>query len=259
MNARRVNEIFITWALLASAATTLFFWSPGLDVFNLHKTGVLLIGSVGCLGGAFYLFKYNGLTRKVGLIFYGVAAALYLLQIAIGPAGLERTLWGAYSRANGAMSYLSIILIAGTVLISARLNNIHRIFQILVLALFINASYGYLQYSGNDFVDWINPYNQIIGTLGNPNFSSSILGLTSLATICYAAFATKSIYIRSALVILGLAGVILSYLTESIQGPLTFVAGLTIALLGSLWIFNKRAIFYSFSALVVVGGTFLIY
>ena len=259
MNARRVNEIFITWALLVSAATTLFFWSPGLDVFNLPKTGVLLIGSVGCLGGAFYLFKYNGLTRKVGLIFYGVAAALYLLQIAIGPAGLERTLWGAYSRANGAMSYLSIILIAGTVLISACLNNINRVFQILALALFINASYGYLQYSGNDFVSWVNPYNPIIGTLGNPNFSSSILGLTSLATICYATFATKSIYIRGALGVLALAGVILSYLTESIQGPLTFIIGLTIALLGLLWISNKRAIFYSLAALVVVGGTFLIY
>jgi O-antigen ligase len=259
MNARRVNEIFMVWALLVSAATTLFFWSPGLDVFNLPKTAVLLIGSVGCLGGAFYLFKYNGLTRKVGLTLYGVIATLYLIQILVGPAGIERTLWGAYSRANGAMSYLSIIFIAGTVLISARLNNINRIFQILALALFLNACYGYLQYSGNDFVDWINPYNPIIGTLGNPNFSSSILGLTSLATICYSAFATKSIYIRISLGILGLAGVILSYLTESIQGPLTFVAGLTIALLGSLWIFNKRAIFYSFSALVVVGGTFLIY
>ena len=259
MNARRVNEIFIVWALLVSAATTLFFWSPGLDVFNLPKTAVLLIGSVGCLGGAFYLFKYNGLTRKVGLTIYVVVATLYLIQIVVGPAGIERTLWGAYSRANGAMSYLSIILIAGTVLISARLNNINRIFQILALALFLNASYGYLQYSGNDFVDWINPYNPIIGTLGNPNFSSSILGLTSLATICYSAFATKSIYIRSSLGFLGLAGVILSYLTESIQGPLTFVAGLTIALLGALWISNKRAIFYPFSALVVVGGTFLIY
>ena len=259
MNTRRVNEVFITWALLVSAATTLFFWSPGLDVFNLPKTAVLLIGSVGCLGGAFYLIKYNGFNRRIALGFYGLAIFLYLIHIIAGPAGFERTLWGAYSRANGAMSYLSIIFIAITVLISARLNNVNRIFQILALALFLNASYGYLQLSGNDFVDWINPYNPIIGTLGNPNFSSSILGLTSLATILYATFATKSIYIRSALGILGLVGVILAYLTESIQGPLTFGIGLTIALLGSLWISNKRAIFYPLSALVVVGGTFLIY
>ena len=259
MNTRRVNEVFITWALLVSAATTLFFWSPGLDVFNLPKTVVLLIGSVGCLGGAFYLFKYNGLTRKVGLTFYGVSAALYVLQIVVGPAVIERTLWGTYSRANGAMSYLSIIFIAGTVLMSARLNNVNRIFQILALALSFNLIYGYFQFAGYDFVRWVNPYNPIIGTLGNPNFSSSVLGLTSLATICYATFATKSVYIRSALGILGLAGVVLSYLTESIQGPLTFVAGLTIALLGSLWISNRRAIFYPLSAFVVVSGTFLIY
>ena len=123
------NEVFITWALLVSAATTLFFWSPGLDVFNLPKTAVLLIGSVGCLGGAFYLLKYKGLTRKVGLTFYGIAASLYLIQIVFGPAGIERTLWGTYSRANGAMSYLSIIFIAITVLISTRLNNINRIFD----------------------------------------------------------------------------------------------------------------------------------
>jgi O-antigen ligase len=259
MNARRINEIFITWALLVSSATTLFFWSSGLDVFNLPKTAVLLIGSVGCLGGTFYLFKYNGLRRKIGITFYGVAAALYLTQILVGPAGIERTLWGAYSRANGAVSYLSIILIAVTVLISVNKANVNRIFQILTVTLFFNLIYGYFQFAGYDFVRWVNPYNPIIGTLGNPNFSSSILGLTSLATICYATFATKSVYIRTALGILGLAGVILSYLTESIQGPLTFVAGLTMALLGSLWISNKRAIFYPLFASVVVGGTFLIY
>jgi O-antigen ligase len=259
MNARRINEIFITWALLVSATTTLFFWSSGLDVFNLPKTAVLLIGSAGCLGGAFYLFKYNGLNRKLGLFFYGSAILLFLIQIIIGPAGIERTLWGAYSRANGAMSYLSIILIALTVLISVNVANTKRIFQILTVTLSLNLIYGYFQFAGYDFVRWVNPYNPIIGTLGNPNFSSSILGLTSLATICYTAFATKSIYMRSTLGLLGLAGVILSYLTESIQGPLTFVTGLTIAFLGSLWISNKRAIFYPLFALVVVGGTFLIY
>ena len=259
MNARRVNEIFITWALLVSAATTLFFWSPGLDVFNLPKTAVLLIGSVGCLGGAFYLIKYNGFNRRIAIGFYGLAIFLYLIQIIVGPAGIERTLWGAYSRANGAISYLSIIVIAITVLMSVRIANVNRVFQILTLVLFFNVVYGYSQYAGYDFVKWVNPYNPIIGTLGNPNFSSSVLGLTSLATICFATFATKSIYIRSSLGILGLAGVILSYLTASIQGPLILVAGLTIALLGSLWISNKRAIFYPLSALVVVGGTFLIY
>ena len=259
MNARRINEIFVTWALLVSATTTLFFWSSGLDVFNLPKTAVLLIGSAGCLGGAFYILKYNGFNRKVGLTLYGVVATLYLIQILVGPAGIERTLWGAYSRANGAMSYLSIILIAMSVLISVNKSNVNRIFQILTITLSFNLIYGYFQFAGYDFVRWVNPYNPIIGTLGNPNFSSSVLGLTSLATICYAVFATKSIYIRSALGILGLAGVILAYLTESIQGPLTFAVGLTIALLGSLWISNKRAIFYPLSALVVVGGTFLIY
>jgi O-antigen ligase len=259
MNARRVNEIFITWALLVAATTTLFFWPPGLDVFNLPKTGVLLIGSLGCLGGAFYLIKYNGLARQVGLGIYALAILFYLIQIFFGPAGLERTLWGNYSRANGAVSYLSIIILSTTVLVSARLANINRVFQILLATLTANVIYGYLQLSGNDFVDWINPYNPIIGTLGNPNFSSSILGLTSLATLLYATFANTSNYLRISLAALAVSGILLAYLTDSIQGPISFTIGLTIALLGSLWISNKRAIFYPLSALVVVGGTFLIY
>ena len=155
MNTRRVNEIFITWALLVAATTTLFFWSPALDVFNLPKTAVLLIGSAGVVGGAFYLFKYNGLNRRVGLAIYGVAILFYLIQIFFGPAGLERTLWGAYSRANGAVSYLSIIILAITVLVSARLANINRVFQILLVALILNTIYGFLQLSGNDFVNCI--------------------------------------------------------------------------------------------------------
>jgi O-antigen ligase len=242
MNARRVNEIFITWALLVSAATTLFFWSPALDVFNLPKTAVLLIGSAGVIGGAFYLFKYNGLNRRVGLAIYGLAILFYLIQIFFGPAGLERTLWGAYSRANGAVSYLSIIILTITVLVSARLANINRVFQILLLALILNTIYGYLQLSGNDFVNWVNPYNPIIGTLGNPNFSSSILGLTSLATLIYATFASKSNYLRFSLAALAVSGVVLAYLTESIQGPISFAVGLTVAIIGALWIAKRKAI-----------------
>ena len=258
MNARRVNEVFITWALLVSAATPLFFWPPALDVFNLPKTAVLLIGSTGVVGGAFYLFKYNGLNRRVGLAIYGLAILSYLIQLFFGPAGLERTLWGAYSRANGAVSYLSIIILAITILVSARLTNINRVFQILLVTLILNTIYGYLQLSGNDFVNWVNPYNPIIGTLGNPNFSSSILGLTSLATLVYATFASKSNYLRISLAALAVSGVALAYLTESIQGPISFAVGLTVAIVGALWIAKKRAIFYSLSAFAISGGTFLI-
>jgi hypothetical protein len=37
--------------------------------------------------------------------------------------------------------------------------------------------YGILQASGNDFVKWVNPYNSIIGTLGNPNFAAAFLAI----------------------------------------------------------------------------------
>jgi tetratricopeptide (TPR) repeat protein len=57
---------------------------------------------------------------------------------------------------------------------------------------------------------------------------------------------------------LAVSGVVLAYLTESIQGPISFAVGLTVAIVGALWIAKRKAIFYSLSALAISSGTFLI-
>jgi hypothetical protein len=49
---------------------------------------------------------------------------------------------------------------------------------ILLVSIFIS-SYAYLQSTGQDFVNWNNPYNSIIVTLGNPNFASAIMAVLS--------------------------------------------------------------------------------
>ena len=59
--------------------------------------------------------------------------------------------------------------------------------KIIKLAIWLNlilGVYGLIQITGNDFVDWNNPYNSMIATMGNPNFASSMLAfLLSIALI----------------------------------------------------------------------------
>jgi hypothetical protein len=58
-----------------------------------------------------------------------------------------------------------------------RLFNVNRLFITIYIIAIVTTIYGYLQLTGNDFVNWYNPYNSIITTVGNPNFASAIFAI----------------------------------------------------------------------------------
>ncbi|MFM7984157.1 MAG: hypothetical protein ACKPKO_33010, partial [Candidatus Fonsibacter sp.] len=61
-------------------------------------------------------------------------------------------------------------------LVSSIYFTVARLYKIFYASIFLSLLfilYGFMQHFGNDFIDWNNPYNSIILTLGNPNFSSA--------------------------------------------------------------------------------------
>jgi O-antigen ligase len=132
-------------------------------------------------------------------------------------------LFGDTQRKNGYLTYLSLSII---LLYSAKFLKYLDAIKIIQIAVFSGcalAIYGTIQTLGYDFFKWENPYNSIIGTLGNPNFASALLAI-------FASFASLSYFIKNlgiAVRAVALPTVALSLFaiirSESRQGLVTFL------------------------------------
>ena len=120
--------------------------------------------------------------------------------------------------------------------------------------LFLTA-YGFLQGIGKDPISWVITYNPFITTLGNPNFTSAILGLTGIAVL-YLALASDRNFQKAIYVI----GLILTqyilYRSGSVQGLFGFAIGATIVITVKLWLV-KRGFGLASATFAVIAATAL--
>jgi O-antigen ligase len=115
------------------------------------------------------------------------------------------------------------------------------IYKVAIFLGLILSTYGLIQLAGKDFVQWKNPYNAMISTLGNPNFASSMLAiLTTIAIFSlYIQKFSKFYKILAILVILASCTAII--LSESRQG--IFVIFFSIIFFASHYYYlNKKKI-----------------
>ena len=116
----------------------------------------------------------------------------------------------------------------------------------------ISVFYAILQKSGHDFVKWNNPYNSIIGTLGNPNFAAAVMavmGVLILATLLNSDF---NLYLRIFGLGVAVLLLIVIYLSEARQGLLSYILGSGVFLIIYLFGKNKRIGFASLSAGILI-------
>ena len=218
--------------------------------FVLHLVGVfglgLLISNAKLLWG-----KRN---RPVFVIVTFFALFLFSAFLFSGAPKIQQ-MYGAGGRNTGLVSYISLVLLLLSAMLISTTKNM-KLFGFAILGVGgLNIFYGLIQASGGDPVKWSNPYSPVIGFLGNPNFSSSMIGLS-----CVAATALILQFKISKLAIAGLVGYELLALfvilkTQSIQGFVVF--GLTsgimvlIALYKSEKVKNIWVAFYALFATVV--------
>jgi O-antigen ligase len=168
----------------------------------------------------------SGLKRKsvdlkilLLIVFFLVSQTVALVFTNVKFIGL----FGDTQRKNGYLTYLSLSII---LLYSAKFLKYLDAIKIIKIAVFSGcalAVYGTRQTFGYDFFKWENPYNSIIGTLGNPNFASALLAI-------FASFASLSYFIKNLGIvvrILALPTVALCLFaiirSESRQGLVTFL------------------------------------
>jgi len=166
--------------ILCLCTVTLIFLPEMADPFNTIKLIVLILSSSWFLGHVISTFTVNRFRLSYSETRVVLILLFFITSLAVSTFFTDQKLIGLIGdtqRRNGLLSYvaLSIILLYGYQKIN--FGNSATIFNLVCLCALILSLYGFIQISGSDFVEWDNPYNNMISTLGNPNFASSLLAI----------------------------------------------------------------------------------
>jgi hypothetical protein len=236
MATQEINKIF-KYSVFSIPATILFILPSYTDPINLPKLLVLIPFAATTIILFLFLRKYqvaeirSKFTSKVTAL-YLILALSMLVSGYLGSSNYIRVLFGTFGRNNGLIYYISAIAICVILLlIVIRESEFNYLFGVISFTSLVFGSYSLIQLFDLDPVSWSNPYNRVIGTLGNPNFSSSVLAIFSVFWL-YSLYRSNNVHTikRLSYFVIAIVFAFLSWATASIQGIL--VIGLGIALIG---------------------------
>lgn len=238
MEVRSTNPASL---ILLSAALVTLYINPGLeDPFNSPKLWILIVfGS--WIAGLLITLKNSGSDKPLTYLKIILLSLILSLVLATGFTDVKYTaIFGEVQRRIGLITYLflAIYLFASSKFI--RYSSMSKLFYINAVIATAFVIYGYIQTSGNDFVEWDNPYNSIILTLGNPNFASALMAI--LAVLCITAAVNDQTHISFKLVnvLLTLSLLYEIYLSNSRQGIVAFLLAISVLITVACFNRNKK-------------------
>jgi O-antigen ligase len=215
----------------------LFFGVPFATVFLMTDTvtdpvNVTKLFATGCVGGgvfaiaAVYGFKELRISAKWLLIATGLFMIAVLNSVINSSAPLTQNIYGVFGRQTGFIAYLVLAMVMlGAALLRAK-KSFDRIVWALLIAGAINIVYAAWAIAFGDFIGWSNPYGNILGLFGNPNFIGAFLGMFITGSIAFAFSAHFSWVYRVAFIVLGLIALYEIKESHAIQGLVVTGAGL---------------------------------
>jgi hypothetical protein len=241
-------------ALVTIAVTT----QSVTDPVNVTKFFVLGAFAFATTGAALKTFdsKFAKL-NKTPLVILASFLGASISTLVASKAPFSQSLYGVYGRNNGFLLYLLLALLFVSSL-TIKSQHLFRMFLLaLAIAGVVNVLYALWVKAFGDFIGWSNPYGNLLGTLGNPNFIGSFFGMFAalLFTLVFSQKVSRKIRAGS-LVLLPLVflGIIDSH---AVQGKVLFVAGASIVIF--YWIrdrFTPKWPSISYLSLAFVGFIF---
>jgi len=236
------NSSIIWWIFGGCAATTLYFNSKIQDPFNSPKMWIIILIS-GWLAGHLIANNQNSFRDKNVKIFSILVGcfAVFGFIAALVTETPFTAFFGENQRRNGFLTYLSLIIFMLASAFFVRLNAIKRLNYVTFFTGLVLATYGLMQISGLDFIQWNNPYNAIISTVGNPNFAAAVMAM--MASIVFGPVLNKSfnLYYRIATLLLTIILLVTIYLSNARQGLLSFALGVGFYII--VWLYSIKSRF----------------
>ena len=245
-----VDQIPIRWILASLFVVTLYFQSTLADPFNSPKLWILLIFAAWLTGYIFTFRKIVFTVKPVNRLFYLLFVFLVFLLISTLVSDFSYiAIFGETQRRNGFLQYLSLSIILVATSIFVRTFNVKKFFIVTYFIATISVIYSLMQTTGNDFVNWNNPYNAVISTLGNPNFAAAVMAVMGVMIFSSIFISTFQYAQRVVAAVISILLLFVIYKSNARQGLLSYFLGVGIFLIIWLWTKNKKL-----GILAVVAG-----
>jgi O-antigen ligase len=185
------------WPVIGAPAVTLVF-SLGWTLDSVNTIKLLALALVA--GFALAEIMTNTRRKNAGSRPWELAIPIFFLISLLVPlffasSPIAQQIYGTTGRNLGFLHYLFLtILLIGISKLNAEFV-LPRLLMSLVFTGGMQAIYGGIQFLGLDPAPWNNPEKWIFGTLGNPNYFSSFLALSAIATV-FSAVKAERVWIR---------------------------------------------------------------
>jgi hypothetical protein len=254
MQAERLLARILT---IGASFTTIFVLSGNItdpvNVTKLFSLGVVAIAALSVLLFSDLKARLRNYRSAVIVTLFFVLAAFNSIIFSASP--FSQNFYGAYGRNNGFLTYafLAVILL-GSLSLTTR-TTFNSVLVALFVAGLVNIVYCLWVISFGDFVGWSNPYGNILGTLGNPNFIGSFLGIFLAAFVAFAAAKNAPrLYRYGSLIVVPLTAFEIID-SHAIQGRVVAVLGIGIVIFYQIRSRFSNAILWLYVAFAASVGT----
>jgi O-antigen ligase len=242
------DQIPMRWILSCLLLVTLYFQTTLADPFNSPKLWILMIISAWLAGYVVSFRKVIFSNKSSKNLGYLVIAFLSILTISTINSEIKYVaIFGETQRRNGFLQYfsLSIVIIAASIYV--RIYNIKKVLLVTYFIASVSVIYSLMQTTGNDFVDWNNPYNSVISTLGNPNFAAAVMAI--MGVITFSSVFIPTLRFNQRIFAIGLSMLLFFsiFRSNARQGLLAYALGAGVFSVIWLWAKNKKFGYLAFA------------
>jgi len=239
--------------ILVFAFCNVFIFSSSLNSsFSLLKVSLLYIFVFYCtLYFIFFILPIYKL-ENVKIWILPVLFLSVFVILTIVSQNTHLAVFGTYGRFTGFMFWFCVIFLMFITAITFE-NNRNFINILILIGIFVSL-YGFMQYSGSSLVITSRSY-KVIGTLGNPNYVSTLIGVTA-TLILWRILQKQKAYIKLILTCLLFLSLYVIIRSGSVQGFFIFVICTVSYFIGKIFLVNKKVgtLFLSlFSIAIVIG------
>lgn len=245
------------WVLLLGVVfINLFFSMRAKDPFNTPKLIALLVLAGWLFGHIVKLLQIN--FKRINKIqFFGLfITAIFLLLMSILVFFSDSVLIafiGETQRRNGLLGYLGLAVILIFTMLAINFEYSVRLYKVAIFNGLILGIYGLLQTFGMDFVAWNNPYNSLIGTLGNPNFTSAMFAVFAILSCATLSLRNIPLFYKVLAALVFVISIFCIYRSNSRQGFVSFGFALMFFVSIVLYLQRKIAGIISITTSIVVS------
>jgi O-antigen ligase len=245
--------------LIGAPFTTLFITTQAVtDPVNATK---LFIAGGFAFAFIFILLGFNARVTYTNFKLYLLISILFLLAalnaVISSSAPLTQNLYGSYGRNTGFVAYVILASVGMGMLGLREQSSFRKLIIGLQFAGLINVLYCAWVITFGDFLSWNNPYGNILGFFGNPNFISSFLGIFIASLLAFIADKNSSWRYRAIAVVIALVAFYEIVDSSAIQGIVVTAGGIAIVGFFVVRSYIKQNVFTYLYVLGVSGVGFL--